>query len=109
MQHERRKFVKRLDYLTSPGWLGGPAGREQAGLAEGGPVAVITNIAVMGFDETSREMYLEAVFPGISPEHVLDRMEFEVDVSRARRFPPPSRAELNILRKICDPQRLILA
>ena len=108
MQHEKRKFVKDLDYLTSPGWLDGPGKRDKSGLAEGGPAAVITNMAVMGFDATTREMYLQAVFPGISPEQILGHMEFEVDTSRVREIPPPSPAELKILRETCDPQRLIL-
>ena len=108
MQHEKRKFVNRLDYLTSPGWLQGAGRREQAGLAAGGPSVVITNMAVMAFDDTTREMYLMAVFPGISPAQVLDHMEFEVDISRAQTFAPPSAAELAILREKCDPQRLIL-
>jgi glutaconate CoA-transferase subunit B len=108
MQHEKRKFVNRLDYLTSPGWLQGSGRREQAGLAAGGPAVVITNMAVMAFDDTTREMYLMAVFPGISPPQVLDHMEFEVDISRAQTLPPPSAVELAILREKCDPQRLIL-
>jgi glutaconate CoA-transferase subunit B len=108
MQHEKRKFVNRLDYLTSPGWLQGAGRREQAGLAAGGPSVVITNMAVMAFDDTTREMYLMAVFPGISPAQVLDHMEFKVDIKRAQTFAPPSAAELAILREKCDPQRLIL-
>jgi len=108
MQHEKRKFVNRLDYVTSPGWLQGAGMREQSGLAAGGPAVVITNMAVMAFDDTTREMYLMAVFPGISPAQVLDHMEFKVDITRAEAFPPPSAAELAILRERCDPQRLIL-
>jgi glutaconate CoA-transferase subunit B len=108
MQHERRKFVRRLDYLTSPGWLDGPDGRDRAGLPGAGPSAVITNMAVMGFDRHNREMFLEACFPGISPRDVQDRMEFGVDLSRAIQLEPPSERELHILRTICDPQRLIL-
>jgi glutaconate CoA-transferase subunit B len=108
MRHEKRKFVERLDYLTSPGWLRGAGRREQAGLAAGGPQVVITNMAVMAFDDISREMYLKSLFPGVSPSQVLDHMAFEVDVSRARPLAPPSTAELAILRERCDPQRLIL-
>lgn len=108
MQHEKRKFVKRLDYLTSPGWLQGGGCREQTGLAPGGPAVVITNLAVMAFDDITREMYLMAVFPGISPAQVLDHMDFEVDITRARAFLPPSAAELSTLREKCDPQGLIL-
>lgn len=108
MRHEKRKFVNRLDYLTSPGWLGGDGGREAAGLCDGGPAAVITNMAVMGFDENSREMFLQGCYPGVTPEQVLENMEFSVDVSRAKEVTPPSAEELRILRDVCDPQRLIL-
>jgi glutaconate CoA-transferase, subunit B len=109
MQHEKRKFVRRVDYLTSPGWLDGPGRREKIGLPSGGPSAVITNMAIMGFDSDSKEMFLKGCFPGISPQGVQDCMEFEVDTSRAIEVEPPSKDELRILREVCDPQRLILA
>ncbi len=108
MQHEKRKFVPKLDYLTCPGWLDGPDGRRKAGLAEGGPSAVVTNMAVMRFDGSSRQMYLAGCYPGISAEQVQDRMGFAVDLSRARPVAPPSEDELAALRTYCDPQRLIL-
>ena len=108
MQHEKRKFVVRPDYLTSPGYLDGPDGRQAAGLPEGGPTVVVTNLALMGFAAVTREMYLRGCYPGIAPEMVLENMAFEVDVSRAVPVPPPSAMELAILREKCDPQRLIL-
>jgi glutaconate CoA-transferase subunit B len=108
MQHEKRKFVRKVDYLTSPGWLSGPGRREDAGLSAGGPAAVITNLGVMGFDDQTREMFLQGCYPGNSPRQILENMSFEVDVSRAREISPPSEDELRILRKVCDPQRLIL-
>jgi len=40
MEHGRRKFVEKLDYLTSPGWLEGGDSRARAGFARGGPLAV---------------------------------------------------------------------
>jgi glutaconate CoA-transferase subunit B len=108
MQHARRKFVPKLDYLTSPGWLDGPGGRERAGLPLGGPACVITDMAVMGFDDDTRRMYLKGCFDGVSKAAILDNMGFAVDVSRARTIAPPSTVELEILRERCDPQRLIL-
>jgi glutaconate CoA-transferase subunit B len=69
---------------------------------------VITDLAVMGFDSKTREMYLEAYFPGKTPQEILSNMEFAVDVSRARELEPPSERELRILRDVVDPQRLIL-
>lgn len=108
MQHEKRKFVKELDYLTSPGYLDGPHGRAGVGLSPGGPTAVVTNMAVMRFDEQTREMYLANIYPGLTAQEILDNMGFEVDTSRARPVVPPTRDELHILRTVCDPQKLIL-
>src|SRR5262249_45210301 len=32
MKHDAKKFVEKLDFVTSPGFLDGPGGRERAGL-----------------------------------------------------------------------------
>ena len=108
MQQARRKFVPKLDYLTSPGWLDGPDGRKNAGLTGGGPECVITDMAIMGFDEKTRRMILKGCFPGVTRETVLENMGFAVETDRAEPVPPPSADELAILREKCDPQRLIL-
>jgi len=108
MQHEKRKFVNKVDYLTSPGHLTGKDGRKKAGLPPGGPELVITNMAVMQFDDATKEMYLAGYYPGVTKEEVLENMEFDVDVSRAEEVKPPTANELKILREKCDPQRLIL-
>ncbi|MDD5167992.1 MAG: ketoacid-CoA transferase, partial [Syntrophales bacterium] len=109
MQHEKRKFPNKVDYLTSPGYLDGPGGRERAGLIpDGGPTAVITNLGVMHFDDETKEMYLAYYYPGITPQKILDNMEFSVDVSRATEAVPPTERELKILRETVDPQKLIL-
>ena len=107
MQQQKRKFVKKLDYLTSPGYMYGPQGREKAGLPPGGPSVVITNMGTFRFDETSKEMYLQSTYPGVNPEQILEEMEFEVDSSRVREEHPPTENELSILREKCDPHRLI--
>jgi glutaconate CoA-transferase subunit B len=108
MEQEKKRFVNKLDYFTSPGHMDGRGGRKKAGLREGGPTVVITNMAVFRFDEFTRQMYLTGFYPGITPERILENMEFSVDVSRAAEVPPPTAAELKILREKCDPQRLIL-
>lgn len=108
MQHEKRKFVKKLDYFSSPGWLTGHDSRKKAGLSGGGPEAVITDKAIMGFDEVTREMILLGYYPGYTPDQIQEHMSFEVDTSRAKEVEPPTKKELRILREVCDPQRLIL-
>ncbi|MGZ6220033.1 MAG: CoA-transferase subunit beta [Syntrophales bacterium] len=108
MQHEKRKFPKKVDYLTSPGYLDGPGAREKAGLMPGGPTAVITNLGLMRFDEASKEMYLAYYYPGTTPQKILENMEFEVDISRATEATPPTENELKILMEKVDPHKLIL-
>jgi len=108
MQHEKKKFVEKLDYLTSPGWLTGEASRKKAGLVRGGPLAVVTNLGVMKFDEASKAMYLAEYYPSVSPCRIHENTGFEVDLSRAVESAPPSPEELRILRDEVDPQRLIL-
>ena len=108
MQHAQRKFVPRVDYITSPGWLEGEQSRQTAGLPGQGPTLVVTDMATMGFDEDSREMFLQGYYPGVTTDAILDKMGFEVDTTRAQPVSPPTPRELQILREICDPQRLIL-
>ncbi|WP_300457098.1 CoA-transferase [Desulfobacula sp.] len=108
MTQEKRKFKTRLDYLTSPGYLDGPGARKKAGLPGGGPDKVVTNMGVMAFDDVTCQMYLKGYYPGITPENILENMEFHIDISRASEVLPPTPEELTLLRETCDPQRLIL-
>jgi glutaconate CoA-transferase subunit B len=108
MQQEKKRFVEKVDYLTSPGWLTGGESRREAGFRRGGPMAVVTNLGVMKFDETTRRMYLHEVYPGVTPEQVAENSGFAMDISRSGQAAPPSAAELKALREDVDPQRLIL-
>ncbi len=108
MQHEKRRFVEKLDYLTSVGWYKGGDSRQKLGLKRGGALAVVTNLAVMKFDEITKEMYLAEYYPGISIQKILDNTGFEVNTSRAVEATPPSQEDLRILREEVDPQKLIL-
>ena len=108
MQHEKRRFVEKLDYRSSVGWLEGGDSRHKAGLRRGGPMAVVTNLCLMKFDAQSHAMYLDAYYPGVTPQEVADHTGFELDISRAREAEPPTEHELRTLREEVDPQRLIL-
>jgi len=108
MQQEKKRFVEKVDYLSSVGWLEGGDSRRAAGYARGGPIAVVTNLGVMKFEEQSRRMYLAEVYPGVSPGRVAENTGFALDVSRAVEAAPPTQEELTILRRDVDPQRLIL-
>ena len=108
MQHEKRRFVEQLDYLTSVGWYQGGESRKKLGLRRGGALAVVTNLGVMTFHERTREMALAEVYPGIPVHRVVENTSFPIDVSGAVESIPPSAEELRILREEVDPQKLIL-
>jgi len=108
MKHEKRKFVKKLDYLTSPGWMSGYNSRVKCGYRENGPAVVITDLAVMRFHKTTRKMYLDQYYPGVDMNSIRKNMEFSVDMVQAEEAKPPSEMELSILRDTCDPEGHIL-
>ena len=57
MALEKRRFVKKLEFLTSIGYGDGSSDyREKAGVLGGGPYRVITDAALFGFDEKTRQM-----------------------------------------------------
>ncbi len=111
MMHERRRFVPRVDFITSPGYLDGtPSARERAGLPAGtGPWRVVTSRALFGFDDDSRKMTLLGVLQGFTPEQILAEMEFKPLVAaHVEELPPPTNEELRILREEIDPSRAII-
>jgi len=103
-RHDRRRFVERLQYLTSPGFLDGPGARKAAGLAGGGPVRVITDRAILGFNPTTCRMRVEALYPGGSLEEVHASTGFELDVAECiEEAPVPTAEQLHLLRHVIDP------
>lgn len=108
MQHEKRRFVEKVDYLTSPGWLSGPEARGKAGLYRGGPSAVVTNLGIMRFDEGTKEIYLSECYPGGTPQQIQEDTGFEIDISRAVESQAVTEEELRVLREDIDPQNLII-
>ena len=109
VKHEKRRFVKKLDYLTSPGWLKGGDSRYCQGLKRGGISEVITDRCILKFKADTRKMFLSHYYPGIKIEDILSNTGFELDTSQARELEPPSRSELQIIRERVDPQRLIVS
>jgi len=104
MQQDPRRFVTKLDFLTTPGYLSGPGARERAGLPAGsGPYRVITQLGVYGFQEESKRMQLLSVHPGVTVEEACASSAFEILVpGRVETTTPPTEEELRLLGEI-DP------
>ena len=108
--HDRRRFVEKLDFLTTAGYLTGPGAREAAGLPPGtGPYRVITDLAVLGYHEQTRRMEVLSLHPGVGLDQVRRATGFELGVHEPLEATrPPSEAELTILRHEVDPHRYII-
>ncbi|MCJ7623575.1 MAG: CoA-transferase subunit beta [Anaerolineaceae bacterium] len=103
--HDKRRFVKKLDFLTTPGYLTGPGAREAAGLPPGtGPYKMISTHALMGFDPETKRMRVESLHPGVTKADVIDNTDFEMlFVDPLPTTLAPSDEELYILRSEVDP------
>ncbi len=111
MQHQKRRFLPKVEYITSPGYLdGSPQARENAGLpADTGPYMVITSKAQFDFEGGSRQMRLTGVREGLDEKEVLEDMGFEPKIAdEIGVLEPPRRQELELLREVIDPDRVII-
>lgn len=104
-----RTFVRRLPFLTTPGYLSGPGAREAAGLpAGGGPYCVITQLGVYGFDGQTKRMMLLACHPGVTVDDIEANSEFEILVpGEVPETEPPTLEECRLLHEI-DPTAMVL-
>jgi glutaconate CoA-transferase subunit B len=102
-RHERRRFVERVDFVTSPGYLSGPESRARAGLTRSQPMAVITDLALLGFDPATGRLRLDALQPGATVEAVIESTGFELLIGEAiGELASPTSAELDELRRLHD-------
>lgn len=110
MQHDARRFVPKLDFLTTPGFLNGPGAREKAGLPRNtGPLYVVSTLALMDFEPGTCRMRLKALHPGVSVAEVVASTGFELAIpAEIAANAPPSAEELRLLRDEIDPERLYI-
>lgn len=104
MTHEKRRFVPRVDYITSPGYGDGGGWRQRMGLLRGGPSTVITTLGILRFEDESHEMMLASVHPGVTAAMVLKNTGWPLRVlPDLAQTPEPSEEELTMLRRF-DPE-----
>jgi glutaconate CoA-transferase subunit B len=100
MPQSKRSFVERIDFVTSPGHLGG---KRPPGWG-GGPSVVVTNLAVYRFDEGTGEMGVASLHPGVTLDEVRDNSEWDMRVvDDLTETPAPTEEELRLIREELDP------
>ncbi len=102
-RHELRRFVEKVDFITSPGYISGPESRRAAGLSRSRPVAVVTDLALLGFDDQTGRLRLDALQPGVTLSRVQENTGFELLVSNdLDELAAPTDRELGELRWLRD-------
>ena len=101
MRHDRKRFVEKVDFITTPGYLSGPGAREGVGLPPNtGPHRVVTTLALLGYHPESKRMMLLSTQPGVEVEEVLENTGFDLEISdKVEKNEPPTAEELRILRE----------
>src|SRR6266498_1944674 len=107
MRLKRRAFVERLDFVTSPGHLGGGDARRKMGVPGDGPQLVITDKALFDFANPEREMQLAALHPGVTLDEVRAEVGWPLRAATTiASTPAPTVEELHMIRVELDPQAM---
>jgi glutaconate CoA-transferase subunit B len=96
--HEARRFVECVDWVTSPGYLTGGDSRRRAGLRHGGPSWVVTDLAMLDFEEQTHRMRLRHLQPGVTVDQVLAATGFDLVVPE----------DVDVLEPVTEPELALL-
>jgi glutaconate CoA-transferase subunit B len=92
-EHSPRVLVRKVDYVSAPGWS--PPGVQR----HGGPAALLTGKALFLWQKDKRRFRLESVHPDASPEEVKAGTGFDYDTPAAvPQTAAPTSEELDLIR-----------
>jgi glutaconate CoA-transferase subunit B len=101
INHEKRRLVEKVDYVTTPGYLAGGDSGAKAGLKEGGPSVIITDRAILRPYGPNHEMHLASLHAGQSIDDVCENTGWELKIQPDLiETAPPSREEMAALHEI---------
>lgn len=101
LRQNRRAFVEKLDFLTTPGYLDGGDARRRMGFPGKGPTAVITDLGILTPDPVTKELTLTGIHPGIAVEKVLESTGWPLKIApELAATAAPSSGELRVLRDL---------
>lgn len=110
LEHEKRNFVDKVDFISGVGYLDGPGAREKLGLIGGGPSIIFTNKAIFDFDPETKLARLRSLHPGVSLDDVVENTGFTHDYipGNVSETPPPTQEEIRLIREVIDPRGVLL-
>jgi glutaconate CoA-transferase subunit B len=102
MPQSKRSFVEKIDFVTSPGHLGGDRPAHWPG---SGPSDVVTGLGTYTFDPQTGEMTLSTLHPGVTLDEVVANTGWEPKVADGlTETPAPTGEELRLVREELDPE-----
>ncbi len=96
-----RSLVPKLDFCTSPGFLGGHHARSRSSMRGTGPQAVITDFGLLTPEPDTQELQLTALFPGVTVAAAMAATGWPLQVAPAlTTLATPTSTELETLRAL---------
>jgi glutaconate CoA-transferase subunit B len=110
LDHQKRNFVDRVDFISGVGYLNGPGAREKLGLTGGGPCLIFTDKAIFDFHPVTKLAKLRSIHPGVSLDWVIENTGFTHDYipDKVPQTPEPTDEELRLIREVIDPRGVLL-
>jgi glutaconate CoA-transferase subunit B len=109
LRQTQKSFPRKIDFLTSAGFVDERNQRKKYSMPGRGPALVITDLGVYGFSKQTHDMVLTEIHPGVSVQKVKENTGWDIKISR-KLIPtnPPTQEELRIIRQELDPNRIHL-
>ncbi|MDR2506924.1 MAG: CoA synthetase [Candidatus Accumulibacter sp.] len=99
--HEKKRFVDNVDYISSPGYLDGGDARKRHGFIGDGPSAIITTLGILRPHPQTKEFELSGWFSFSNIEEVRANTGWDLKIAKdAVPVPEPTGEELAALREV---------
>jgi glutaconate CoA-transferase subunit B len=106
--HDKKKFVEKVDFISAPGHLEGPQSKRDAGISNAGPVLCVTPIACFDFDPITLRMRVQSIHAHSSIEEVVSKTGFNLETQHSIAVTPePTELEIRTLREQIDIKGLL--
>ncbi|MEM8946447.1 MAG: CoA-transferase subunit beta [Planctomycetota bacterium] len=103
INHDKRKLIDRVDFVTSAGYLDGGDARERAGISTGGIDAVITDLAILKPEPVTRELIVTHLHSGVSREQVTEATGWDIRFAEDLKVTlAPTGQELDALHELIE-------
>lgn len=99
--HEKKRFVDKVDYISSSGYLTGGNARDRYYFHGRGPALIVTTLGIMRPDPETREFILTEYYHFSSIEEIKENTGWDLKVAPdVKMAPEPSPRELENLRAV---------